>query len=982
MKERSKGRFKRWSLHLVKSAWCLTAWISLVAILLAVGCLGWILLRADVPSFDTEAIGKNPWRKLADHLLEHHTTTLGTPITVNNSGVVYEADVSKPGDTIYTNFSDAVAAARDRGDTVLPSVDLIHASCKAFNDELVWTVERWLQSERKPMNKAEALQRLLKRLDDRQAYLYVATATHLGGAPADERLGLADTIRQRATAFTSGKLRPLGAWNDSEAQRRIFWQDRYLMARFDMPAEHRVLGQSRQHLVEAIASDPELDRFFRFMDRLDAARTNPAESKGTYTALAADLEAAKDQIPVQLVAARSSPEARLFRLVKFQNSEEFAEGLSRMIRSGRLSLEPAENAGWYDHQLHALETLLLPDRAHESRKFILSDSYKEHLLESFKAAFTADRETHVKLLYRPWLVTSLKSAKPKPERVTLTPSFPVEPTATVYLRIATAYHVLHRHLSQVDGLDADMLADIHNRAELLYGITDLLQPHLGHVRTLEDEAFDRESARERAAAWLANWPEDPWLKPDVRTAIPMTEMEFTGRVQHFAIAGVALTPATYNWHESAEPLVRRIDGHDGEFPIKAKFAPLKVHLPTRVFVDFVNEGALVTREDFRKQIDGLGLADIRNTYPADGSARFANGRQLPPLRALALPLIAIVLPLFVVVGVLKRSMNWVVTRGIGLICIVVLIALLFPAVKWRILLNASASHHVLATQIDHQAGWRSRHGERDVKALVGMLDSSDPQVAYLASATLSADGIPTRSFLSPHLVDKIAEVIKSTQNNAMKHDLLFVLAENCLDQLARETVRQVYDANVGEMRRAAGVALAQFAHPDDQDVLLRGFGKQTAQERESIAYRYPNRKTALALLDGPSRANDEYYSTWQIICRLLAKNPEALSDTEKNERLPSLVEECLKQEEPRGFNANKLKHIPDPAIRQDLEDLSLAHEFFEDKRVHLIESILYSDQGAFERLEPILRRIADTGNSYERKRAKRLLDEHTEAEEK
>ena len=72
--------------------------------------------------------------------------------------------------------------------------------------------------------------------------------------------------------------------------------------------------------------------------------------------------------------------------------------LIQAVRSGELDLAPGADAGWYDYQLYALETLLLPERGPESQNLLLTAGYKKKLIETFKSILTQTRETHVKQL--------------------------------------------------------------------------------------------------------------------------------------------------------------------------------------------------------------------------------------------------------------------------------------------------------------------------------------------------------------------------------------------------------------------------------------------------------------------------------------------------------------------------------------------------------------------------------------------------------
>ena len=72
--------------------------------------------------------------------------------------------------------------------------------------------------------------------------------------------------------------------------------------------------------------------------------------------------------------------------------------LVRRIRSGEVDLKPGPDSGWYDCQVYALETLLLPGKGQERDKLLLTKAYKKRMLEAFQALITKRRETHVRQL--------------------------------------------------------------------------------------------------------------------------------------------------------------------------------------------------------------------------------------------------------------------------------------------------------------------------------------------------------------------------------------------------------------------------------------------------------------------------------------------------------------------------------------------------------------------------------------------------------
>ena len=71
------------------------------------------------------------------------------------------------------------------------------------------------------------------------------------------------------------------------------------------------------------------------------------------------------------------------------------------IRQGKVDLAPKPGSGWYDYQIYALETFLLPEKGEENPKLLLTKAYKKRMLEAFKALMTKRRETHVRDLRRP-----------------------------------------------------------------------------------------------------------------------------------------------------------------------------------------------------------------------------------------------------------------------------------------------------------------------------------------------------------------------------------------------------------------------------------------------------------------------------------------------------------------------------------------------------------------------------------------------------
>src|SRR5262245_3323939 len=127
--------------------------------------------------------------------------------------------------------------------------------------------------------------------------------------------------------------------------------------------------------------------------------------------------------------------------------------LVRRIRSGKVDLKPKADSGWYDYQVYALETFLLPEKGEERDRLLLTKNYKKRMLEAFKSLITKRRETHLRQLDH----AASESAPRRPAIVQ--PRLRLEPCPTFYLRTARAYAFLANFLEA--SLGADTLRQIH-----------------------------------------------------------------------------------------------------------------------------------------------------------------------------------------------------------------------------------------------------------------------------------------------------------------------------------------------------------------------------------------------------------------------------------------------------------------------------------------------------------------------------------------
>ncbi len=94
-----------------------------------------------------------------------------------------------------------------------------------------------------------------------------------------------------------------------------------------------------------------------------------------------------------------SKETELFRRLFPQGlppSADLMKELIKAIRNGKVDLAPKPSSGWYEYQIYALETFLLPEKGEENPKLLLTKAYKKRMLEAFQALMTKRRETHAR----------------------------------------------------------------------------------------------------------------------------------------------------------------------------------------------------------------------------------------------------------------------------------------------------------------------------------------------------------------------------------------------------------------------------------------------------------------------------------------------------------------------------------------------------------------------------------------------------------
>jgi len=291
--------------------------------------------------------------------------------------------------------------------------------------------------------------------------------------------------------------------------------------------------------------------------------------------------------------------------------------LVQKIRSGEVNLKPGENDGWFQYQVYALETLLMPSRGQERDKLLLSASYKKRLVEAFKALVTKRIETHVRQLDVAEYKTDM--GPPSEGLKTVKPRLRIEPCPTFYLRAARAYAFLKNFLTATVG--QERLAKLHGLRESgprgvalseeldqmrdrFYGFYLISCEDIGMAPDLiADEHVDTAAAEKTAIQWLSDSQHDPDLALDTRVAVPIYIDYQNGKTRLWATLGVRLAPLEA--HYAAPPKVRVAGSSNPWQDVKPEtLRPASYVIPVDEFAEFeLDDSRVLNRDELRTLCD-------------------------------------------------------------------------------------------------------------------------------------------------------------------------------------------------------------------------------------------------------------------------------------------------------------------------------------------------------------------------------------------
>jgi hypothetical protein len=286
--------------------------------------------------------------------------------------------------------------------------------------------------------------------------------------------------------------------------------------------------------------------------------------------------------------------------------------LVRRIRSGEVDLKPKAASGWYDYQVFALESMLLPDAGEERNKLLLTKAYKRRMSEAFQALVTKRRETHVRDL------AGAKGAAEPPSL--LQPRLRVEPATTYYLRTARAYQFLTNFLesalgrellSETHGLTKDgprpqdLWTELNWMRDLFYGLYLVSAEDIGLNASALSEGDSGEPMVDRcyevAVDWLGRAFDDPDLATDTRVSVPVYVDRPQGVTRLWATLGVRLTRLTADY--ARPPSIKPAEG-EGDWSEPPGVQGSFYLIPVDEFAEVELKGLRVlSREEFRLVCD-------------------------------------------------------------------------------------------------------------------------------------------------------------------------------------------------------------------------------------------------------------------------------------------------------------------------------------------------------------------------------------------
>lgn len=590
--------------------------------LLAAGCIGSSgTYTVDATDYNAP---KDEDSLLVDDRIEDKKTTFDPglidrrPIedwSLNASEAVIRLDVPivKPDQNperlvLHPSYLAAIQHANGR---VLPSVNMIDGKAKQFDDGLYAAIDQAYFLGRGESMKGHI--ETLRRIREKVGKATPADDYLLAGLSlASESVELTPRAKRLANDFLSKQVlsKPIGFSTWSRPLSDCFRVLRY----FAQPIEGDAIPLA---IARVLREDEALRKDYVAAYSFYAKLTNPLLGLTPVDFLNGAPPPAVPPRQVSLFPASTSRETELFNKLfplGLPPEANLMRALITAIRSGKIDLKPRQDGGWYEYQVYALETLLLPETGEESNKLLLTKSYKRRMLEAFKALITKRRETHVRELG----VTT--AAAPQIEELaSVQPRLRIEPNPTYFLRTARSYAFLANFLESTLGETTlkslhglretgpralDLRTELRSMRDLFYGLYLLSAEDIGAKPTfMEGEAIDREACEKVASDWLSGLKTDPDLAVDTRVSVPLYYDPRTNSVRLWMTIGVRLVALDARYARG--PRVRLTDGSGDWQPVEPwKLAPIEYVIPVDEFAEVeLKGGRVLTRAELRALCD-------------------------------------------------------------------------------------------------------------------------------------------------------------------------------------------------------------------------------------------------------------------------------------------------------------------------------------------------------------------------------------------
>ncbi len=577
-------------------------------------------LADKITTFDPESVHSEPMDGWLVNLSDA-VTKLDVPI-INPDA---ESHLLK----LHPSYKAAIDKNRSsHSGTILTSVNMVDGKAKQFDDGLYAALDQAYYEglEGAFTSHVDLVKRVLDKVGPSSvAAPFLAAGLELSGCSVevdDAQSKAAWLVKFHAEDLLS---KPIGfyTWNESLGQ--CFQFSRFFQQPFDQTKLDVPLA-----IAKALSTDDSLLNAYKKANAFYARLTNPlkyltvadlvgVDQPNEVILSALQMEREADAPLVAFLPDSSSREDRLFTRLFADGvlpaSTNLMQEFVRRIRSGELDLTPQPNSGWYDYQVFALETMLLPENGEESSKLLLTRTYKKRMLEAFKALVTKRRETHV----RQQSNSSVGAAAP-PTLQNVQPRLRIEPCPSYQLRTARSYSFLldllvttigEEGLKNIHGLrrggpqEDHLLAELTSMRDLFYGLYLISVEDIGLRPTfLEDEIVDQDHCYQLAIEWLARVAEDPDLAADTRVAVSILHDALRNKTRLWVNVGVRLTKLEASFARPPSIKPAEVEG-EWQTVESWKLRETNYLIPVDEFVEVeVHGNVALTRDELRELCDG------------------------------------------------------------------------------------------------------------------------------------------------------------------------------------------------------------------------------------------------------------------------------------------------------------------------------------------------------------------------------------------